>query len=91
MITNKKVLYGLSAEQYAAMLAQGCEICGSTERGRQGLAIDHDHATGVVRGTLCGPCNRGIGFFRDNPAVLINAALYLQNHQDAGRLEVRAL
>jgi hypothetical protein len=26
-----------------------------------------------------------------NPAVLINAALYLQNHQDAGRLEVRAL
>lgn len=35
---------------------------------------DHDHQTGVFRGWLCDPCNRGLGFLRENPVVLARAA-----------------
>lgn len=31
-----------------------CFICGE---GRAGLVLDHDHASGLARGYLCGPCN----------------------------------
>lgn len=52
-----------------------CEICS-----KQGsLCFDHDHATGLFRGWLCHACNKGIGHFRDNPALLLKAAQYLAN------------
>ena len=40
--------------------------------------VAHDHRTGSVRGVLCGPCNRGLGHFRDAPGLCDRAALYLQ-------------
>lgn len=40
--------------------------------------VDHDHATNKIRGLLCSSCNRGIGYFRDNPGVLKSAARYLE-------------
>lgn len=30
-----------------------------------------------VRGIICNECNRGLGYFKDNPKVLINTAKYL--------------
>jgi hypothetical protein len=50
-----------------------CMICGSTNR----LCIDHDHASGRVRGILCSQCNFGLGSFRDNPIFLELAIKYL--------------
>ena len=41
------------------------------------LHVDHDHCTNVVRGLLCRHCNYGLGNFKDNPASLMNAILYL--------------
>jgi hypothetical protein len=51
---------GVTDEQYAAMLdAQGghCALCPSTPKTRR-LHVDHDHATGKLRGLLCHRCNR---------------------------------
>lgn len=69
--------YGLEPEQYDAMLiAQNgcCAICGDATD----LHVDHQHvADGTVRGLLCGPCNSGLGYFRDDPERLLAAVRYL--------------
>lgn len=81
--------YGLAMDEYIAMLeiqGGGCSICGARQSQlwrevvRQPLLIDHDHETGKVRGLLCDHCNRGLGQFRDDPALLHKAAEYLEAH-----------
>src|SRR5438105_1869150 len=52
-----KTKYGITLEDEARLLREqggGCAICGSTEPGRQAryFHVDHDHATGEVRGML---------------------------------------
>src|ERR1700722_11033189 len=75
-------LYGISWDEYHAIEArQGgcCAICGlAFERARNGLHVDHDHETGVVRGLLCQRCNNGIGCMNDDPAILRKAIAYLE-------------
>jgi hypothetical protein len=69
--------YGLTLEQYDAMLlAQAglCKICGNAEAHH----VDHCHQSGKVRGLLCINCNHGIGKFKDNPQLLRTAATYLE-------------
>jgi len=41
------------------------------------LVLDHDHATGAVRGWLCGHCNRAVGTLGDTAAGLKRAYDYL--------------
>lgn len=76
---------GLTKEQHQSMItAQGdrCLICGSTSSDGRALRIDHDHATGRIRGLLCNSCNLGLGKFKDDPALLRSAAVYLEQSRD---------
>lgn len=78
---NRQHLYGLSNEDFDALLArQGgcCAICSTTEWTGRGPNLDHDHATGTSRGVLCHDCNLGLGNFADDPARLRAAAEYLE-------------
>lgn len=57
----------------------GCAICQKPDgEGKDRLHLDHDHETGKARGLLCGPCNRGIGMLRDDPALVRKALDYLE-------------
>ena len=79
LVWNKRMRkFGVSREDFAAMLASQegrCAICLVTID--DSAHVDHDHRTERVRGLLCGPCNRGIGHFRDDPETLRMAADYL--------------
>ncbi len=76
--------FGLSRAEYERMLRQqggACAICGSFDPGTNAkgqFCVDHDHATGEVRGLLCNRCNTGLGAFKDDPQSLLNAAAYLE-------------
>jgi hypothetical protein len=72
--------YGLTLEGYNDLVrSQGgrCAICGAAST----LCVDHDHATGRVRGLLCHNCNRGIGLLGDDAARVGRAAEYLAAEQ----------
>jgi len=80
-----KYKYGITEQQYDDMFnAQGskCAICGSTEtkdKKRHRLVVDHDHATGAVRGLLCSSCNKALGLFSDSIETMYSAIKYLKN------------
>lgn len=74
-----KARYGLTLEEYDMMYKaqQGrCLIC-LTEH--EVLHVDHCHVGGQVRGLLCGPCNKGLGMFKDNKETLQRAIRYLED------------
>lgn len=82
--------YGLTTAQVDAMRAAAkghCPLCGKDMKGRT-LNIDHDHKSGPafgtpikVRGVLCESCNRGLGFFNDDPELMEKAAAYIRHHK----------
>ena len=70
--------YGITLERRNEMLfvEQGgrCACCKADSKNWH---IDHDHATGKVRGILCAHCNWLIGHARDSVTVLRAAIDYL--------------
>ncbi len=91
-LKSKLSRYGLSYEKYCGMAYRQsyvCAICGKDEtsinnlNGKpNGLAIDHCHKTGKVRGLLCFSCNLGLGKFKDNTSLLQKAISYLEDNED---------
>lgn len=80
--------YGISPEDFGRLLEKQdfkCAICGgkNTVLKKNGnhvhsLVVDHDHTPSKkIRGLLCGKCNRGLGYFKENPTLLSKAARYL--------------
>jgi predicted nucleic acid-binding Zn ribbon protein len=78
----RQYLYGITPAEYVALLeSQGgrCAVCRTdVPGGKGGWHVDHDHATGRVRGVLCNNCNQGLGRFMDDPTRLRAALGYLE-------------
>ena len=79
---NLQSRFGISREFYKLLHeVQGgvCAICRQPEtvKGRDNLAVDHNHETDEVRGLLCHSCNTGLGKFKDDPELLQRAISYL--------------
>jgi hypothetical protein len=74
--------FGITPATYDNLLklqAGRCAICGQNDPApHKSLTVDHDHATGDIRGLLCFHCNAGLGHFRDNAQLLDSAIAYLQ-------------
>lgn len=71
--------YGLTPEQYDAMLAEQdgrCAVCRCTSSRR--LHVDHCHETGRVRGLLCFNCNSALGHAKDDTQRLQALIRYLE-------------
>jgi len=96
-------LYGLTPEEYDAMMAaqdSRCAICGSAEwPGKDGKPnVDHCAKTvfpgepkrKFVRGILCGNCNNGLGMFDHDPDRLRAAAEYMDRANAALAAELAA-
>jgi len=78
--------YGISFKEYTDMLEtqnHKCAICGKDEtRFLKKLVVDHCHESGEVRQLLCNFCNHGLGNFKDDPEVMLNAIKYLLHHKE---------
>lgn len=83
-LLNKK--YGVTLEWFESQVAlrgMRCDCCGKvrTRKNRFGriksLVIDHDHATGEIRGLICPGCNVAIGNLGDSASGVEQALKYL--------------
>ena len=79
--------YGITLRDYEELLKiqnHRCAICDGegfamdVNRHKVKLVVDHDHATGRVRGLLCHNCNRALGLLQDSAQNLEAAITYLE-------------
>jgi hypothetical protein len=61
-----------TAEYYERLKIQNgaCAICFGVNKNGRKLCVDHDHATGKVRGLLCNACNTVLGLLNENRELL---------------------
>ena len=72
--------YGITASDYQALYDfQGgtCALCQRATGKTKRLAVDHNHATGQVRGLLCGTCNKILGHAMDDIEFFVRGVEYL--------------
>lgn len=79
--------FGITLADYERMVSEQrglCASCGKPPTGKGAAAVlnvDHDHATGDVRGLLCNPCNQALGLLRDDPNEIYNLLIYARCHE----------
>ena len=77
----RRYLYGLSEDDFEAMLSQQgsrCAICRTATPGGKGSwHVDHDHKSNAIRGLLCHSCNLLLGHAKDDSRLLTAAIEYL--------------
>ena len=85
---NLMSCYGLTPEEYDALLAkQGgtCATCDKRPDGTKNFHVDHDHSCcpgnktcgSCVRGVLCSQCNKALGLINDSIEILDKMKVYL--------------
>lgn len=75
-----KQKYRITIEDFERLQSKQYDACRICARKDLQLVVDHDHKTGIIRGLLCHNCNRGLGVFFENPALLRQAANHLEDH-----------
>lgn len=86
-LRNRLAAYGITPDDYFDMLEHQdgkCAICHRPERHQQAgrlvrLSVDHDHATGQVRGLLCRGCNVAVSYY-ENHELEASVTVYLADH-----------
>jgi hypothetical protein len=82
--THLKRKYGITEEQYNLMLESQNLCCALCEKHQQELirplGVDHNHATGKVRGLLCHECNAAIGLVKEDINLLFKIIDYLKRY-----------
>ena len=82
--TENRNRFNLTVEEFLTYKSKKvCELCGLE---MPLLYIDHDHdhcpagagCKECIRGMLCKSCNSGLGYFKDNPILLLKAIGYLK-------------
>lgn len=81
----RKSRLGIQPHEFDALWSNQdgcCAICSIelTRIGMHGAHVDHDHATGRIRGLLCKRCNTALGMMRDSPDLLRRSIQYLEQH-----------
>lgn len=84
---NRWKQYGLTNEQFHELLTGQDDRCAICFRqitldadAKLRPHVDHDHASGRVRGLLCGRCNVGLGMFGDDLEIIEQAQRYLREN-----------
>jgi hypothetical protein len=70
--------YGVTQQQFIEMLMRQGHQCAICHDPLDKPYVDHDHASGTVRGLLCGACNSGIGMLKESTDVLRAAITYIE-------------
>lgn len=70
--------YGLTLEDYEAMMAEQGRKCAACRKPYPNLHVDHCHTTNRIRGLLCSKCNTALGLFCEDVALMQRAADYLE-------------
>lgn len=69
--------YALGPLQHEFLFAQQGGRCPHGRKITLRSPVDHNHNSGAVRGLLCDPCNRFLGYIGDSPEALLNLWAYL--------------
>lgn len=77
---NLKTRYGLTPDQYDQMMKDNNGLCALCDCPMERPVVDHDHATGQVRGVICHPCNIKLPAIEDMGWVML-AWAYLERDQ----------
>ena len=74
---DRRKKYGISKVDYEKLIENQNGLCAICKTKPIFLCVDHDHATNIIRGLLCGRCNKGLGHFGDDVIRLQKAIEYL--------------
>lgn len=82
---HRKRNYGITRVQFEAMRVSQANHCAICQRLFDDKAlkphVDHCYSSGAIRGLLCFNCNSGMGNFRDDPKLLLEAIRYIELHR----------
>jgi len=77
-----KFTYGLTRENWDALLCSQDGLCDVCDTELVDPCIDHCHSSGKVRGMLCRLCNIAAGALHDSPTIANQLTNYLGKHYE---------